>query len=59
MAREQRVQRKPIRANTAKTSSSGRGVSKSVRSVRNRQLAKARATMARYGVKPSSGHSGG
>ena len=59
MAREQRAQRKSIRVDTAKPASSSRDFSERVRSVRSRQLARARATMARYGVKASSGHSGG
>ncbi|AUI74633.1 hypothetical protein DM469_02665 [Lactobacillus helveticus] len=50
---------KSIRVDTAKPTSSGKDFSERVRSVRSRQLARARATMARYGVKASSGHSGG
>lgn len=59
MAREQRVQRKSLRANTAKPASSDRGFNERVRSVIDRQQARTRAAMARYGVKASSGHSGG
>ena len=60
MAREQRTQRKVTAMRTTGSRNIDiRAKNKRARSVLNRQLQKARATMARYGVKASTGHSGG
>lgn len=62
MAREQRMQRSPIRVSTMRSNSekaNRKNFNERVRSVMSRQQSRVRATMARYGVKASSGHSGG